>query len=108
LIYFKAAMSDVWRKSLVVQAAVLVSVYWGIMFAVPFLIADPELRPDALSWCLFGGLVGYCGYTGLVAFSRGDITRFVLRIVVPAALFVAAWIVIGVTRAYGMSGSDDH
>ena len=47
-----------------------------------------------MGWCLFVALIGYCGYTGLAAFRGGDIARFILRIAIPAALFVAAGIVI--------------
>jgi hypothetical protein len=90
------AVPELWRKSLAVHDAVLVLVYWSIVVAVPVMIADSNIRLRAVGWSLLAGLIGYCAYTGIVAYRRGEKGRFTLLIVIPVALFVLGWIVVAV------------
>lgn len=89
-------MSDLSKKNLSFHVAVLLGVYWLVVFAIPFMIADASINPGTLGWCFFGALISYCAYTGLRALRRGSKARFILRIVVPAALFVTASMVVAV------------
>jgi hypothetical protein len=87
-------VSDLLKKNLSFHSAVVLGVYWLVVFAVPFMIADARIKLGGLGWCLIAVLVGYFGYTGMRALKPGSKTRFVLRIVIPAALFAAASIVV--------------
>ncbi|MET0499068.1 MAG: hypothetical protein ABW106_12465 [Steroidobacteraceae bacterium] len=87
-------MPDLLNKSLSVHGAAIICVYWIMAFAIPFMIVDPEVRPGPWGWCLFAALIGYGGYSGFRAYRRGWKARFILRIVIPAALFVTASVII--------------
>ena len=94
-------MSDLLDKKLSVAVAVSIAVYWGLAFLIPFLITDRSIRPDAWAVGLIALFLGYLAYTGYRAWRQGWKARFVLRIVVPLALFVASWMVIGLASWLG-------
>lgn len=87
-------MPDLLKKNYSLHAAALVGLYWIVVFAIPFIVTDPGVKPGALGWCFLLTLIGYGGYSGIRAFKRGRKAAFILRIVVPAALFVLGWMVI--------------
>jgi len=87
-------VAELWRKSLALHDAVLLAVYWSIAFAIPFMIADRNVRLRALGWIMVAGLIGYCAYTVMVTLRRGNKGRFILRMVIPVGLFVMGWIVV--------------
>ena len=73
-------------------SAIILFLYWAFVFSMPLLISSQEFRStDALG---FGGVlcaaIGYFSYTGIRAWRRRWKARFVLRIVVPAALLVTS------------------
>jgi hypothetical protein len=78
------------------RVAALVGVYWLLAAAAPFMLSGLVHKPDAWTTVLFVAIAGYFGYTGLRAWERGWKSRFILRIVVPAALCFSAWVVVGV------------
>lgn len=90
-------MSDLIQKQWILAAALLLFMYWVSVFFMPFAISDPKIRPNAplWFWCGLGVAIAYFSYTGVRAWRRGWKARFILRIVVPAALLVSATIVIG-------------
>ena len=74
----------------------VVSTYWLIAAATPVMIVGAFRAPDIGPATLFAAIAAYCTYTGIRAWRRGWRSRFILRIVVPAALFVLSWAVVGV------------
>jgi hypothetical protein len=85
-------MSDVIQKQWALASALVILLYWVSVFFAPFLVSDQQARAGAPLW-FWGGLcsaIGYFSYTGLRAWRHGWKTRFILRIVVPAALLVIA------------------
>ena len=71
--------------------------YWVVVFATPFFVIDPDIRAEAPVefWCAIAAAIGYFSYTGVRAWRRGWKARFILRIVVPAALLMTACLFIG-------------
>jgi hypothetical protein len=89
-------MANLLDKKLSFALAVCLAVYWGVAAMAPFLMTDRAVKTDAWIWGVVAVFAGYFVYTGYCASKQGWKSRFVLRIVIPAALFVSAWIVVGV------------
>jgi hypothetical protein len=81
-------MSDLIQKQLALASAGVIFMYWVLVFSTPFLITSQQARSSASLWfwCVVGTTIGYFTYTGFRARRRGWKARFILRIVVPAAL----------------------
>lgn len=90
-------MSDLIQKQLAFTSALVTLSYWVIVLFIPFLASDQQVSSGVpLSfWVGACAAISYFSYTGLRAHRRGWKSRFVLRIVVPAALFFIGCIAIG-------------
>lgn len=88
-------MSGLSRKRYLIGVGAYVFLYWATALALPFMIVAPDhTRLGVSGWCVVVAVIGYGAYTGLRAFARGWKARFILRIVVPTALFVTSSIVV--------------
>jgi hypothetical protein len=72
----------------------VVAVHWMLAVAIPaFIFGHIQLPPQedwaAVLW--FAAIVGYCIYSGYRAWKREWRSRFILRAVVPAVLFVLSF-----------------
>lgn len=90
-------MSNLIDKQWKFASAAILFQYWVFVFAMPFLILSQDTRSGAPLW--FWGVlcvaIGYFSYTGYKAWRRRWKARFVLRIVIPAALFITASVLVG-------------
>ena len=72
----------------------VVAIHWMLAVAIPAFIFGNIQPPPQDDWdvvLLFAAIVGYCTYTGYRAWKRGWRSRFILRAVVPGALFVLSF-----------------
>ena len=99
----RRTVSDLLRKQWILFSAVAIFLYWVLVFSVPFFVSDSRIRSDTpLSfWCGVCVVIGYFIYTGIRAWKRGWKARFVLRIVVPAALLGIACAMVGLNSRLG-------
>jgi hypothetical protein len=83
-------MPSLAQKQWALASAMILLLYWALVFSMPLLIASPEFRSsDTVGfWAGFCVAIGYFTFTGIRAWRRRWQARFVLRIVVPAALLV--------------------
>jgi hypothetical protein len=73
----------------------VVAMQWCVVATAPFLALGKLgtfSRFEGWALTLMAAVVGYCFYTGYRAWRRGWKARFVLRLVVPASLFVLSCI----------------
>lgn len=85
--------TDPLRAEVKIGMFMVVAVYWMIVAAIPAVIFGHVRPPLQDVWemaLVFGAIVGYCAYTGYRAWKRGWRSRFILRVVVPGALFVVS------------------
>lgn len=82
------------------SAAAFIFLYWALVFSIPFMIDNSEFRSTApfWFWCVLCSGIGYFSYTGFRAWRRGWRARFIMRIVVPAALLMSACTIVGVAK----------
>jgi hypothetical protein len=78
----------------------LVGMYWMLAATAPFMLFGVVDRPDSVISVLFLVITGYFMYTGYRAWKLRCTARFVLRIVVPAALFLLASLCAGVVARW--------
>lgn len=85
------------QKQLALVSAMVIFVYWFVVFMTPLLIIDPRIRSEAPLglWCAIAAAIGYFSYTGVRAWRRGWKARFILRIVVPASLLATSCLFTG-------------
>lgn len=69
---------------------VLVGMYWTLAILAPFMLFGLVYRPEPSVTFLFLIIAAYFIYTGYRAWKLRWKARFVLRIVVPVALFLVA------------------
>ena len=94
-------MPDLIHKQWQFAAALILAVYWGFVFMLPFVILEQiaseepasDLPPE--TWFVASAIVGYFSYTGVRAWRRKWRARFILRIVVPTALLFSSCVLIG-------------
>lgn len=76
----------------------VVAMYWIIVALIPAVILGYIRSPLQDVWqvaLMCAAIVGYCAYTGYRAWKRGWRSRFILRVVVPGALFVISFACFG-------------
>jgi len=78
------------------RIGVLVVIYWMTVLAIPFVMVMPVNWPDPLLLLLIAVLIGYFVFTGIRAWRRRWISRFVLRIVIPAGLLLCGSVIAGI------------
>jgi hypothetical protein len=85
-------MPSLAQKEWAFASAIILFLYWTFVFSMPLLIADQKFRSSAPLefWGVLCVAIGYFSYTGIRAWRRRWKARFVLRIVVPAALLVTS------------------
>jgi hypothetical protein len=90
-------MPSLAQKKWAFASAIILFLYWAFVFSMPLLIASQEFRSsDALGfWAVLCVAIGYFSFTGIRAWRRRWKARFVLRIVVPAALLVISSTLVG-------------
>lgn len=86
-----------------IASAAILFLYWLSVFFLPFWIGDSHLRSTApvWFWLVICAAIGYFTWTGVRAWRRGWKARFIMRIVIPAALLIIACTSFGVTRWVG-------
>jgi hypothetical protein len=100
-------MSDLIHKQWQVASALILVLYWGFVFMLPFMILAQIMSKEPTSgiplpvWCVLSASIGYFSYTGVRAWRRKWKARFILRIVVPAALLFSACVLIGTFAWFG-------
>jgi hypothetical protein len=96
-------VSDLIQKQWALHSAIAIFVYWVLVFSVPFFVSDRQTRSDTplWFWCGLCAVIGYFSYTGIRAWKRGWKARFILRIIVPAALLGIGCIAVGLMSWLG-------
>jgi hypothetical protein len=72
----------------------IVAIQWFAVAVVPFGVVLQIPPVDGWAIAMVATVVGYCFYTGYRAWNRGWKARFVLRLVIPACLFILSCIVV--------------
>ena len=86
-------MVDIVEYKFKLTVAGFLGLTWVVAILVPVLLSrsgTTEHAADAGVWWFLGGLYVYFLYTGVRAWRRGWRSRFILRVVVPIALFIAS------------------
>lgn len=89
-------MTDTARVLQQTRIGALVGVYWMVAVIAPFMMLGAVRKPDRATTILFLAISAYFIYTGYRAWKLHWKSRFMLRIVVPALLFLVALVCAGV------------